>query len=262
MSSVLGLKPMIADERFCAYDAGPGSVLLLFLRGATLEPVVMREGTIPPHDGHGPLHYALAIPKGSVEQWAAHLAAHHVAVESRVDWKGGGVSLYFRDPDDEPGRAGDAGAVAELLSRRTETASLPRQQEETRMDRFTGGCLCGDVRIVATGRPYRVGLCHCLDCRKHHGALFHASAIFPEDAVTVEGETRDYAGRFFCPRCGSSVFGRSGDEVEVNLGTLDAPDQFVPTYELWTVRRESWLPPFPLAHHYEHDREGTGRFEE
>ena len=67
------------------------------------------------------------------------------------------------------------------------------------MDRFTGGCLCGNVRIVATGRPYRVGICHCLDCRKIHGALFHASAIFPADAVTIDGETRDYAGRFFCP---------------------------------------------------------------
>jgi len=51
-------------------------------------------------------------------------------------------------------------------------------------ERFTGGCLCGSVRIVASGRPYRVGVCHCLDCRKHHGALFHASAIFPQDAVT------------------------------------------------------------------------------
>jgi len=50
--------------------------------------------------------------------------------------------------------------------------------------------------------------------------------------------------------------------VEVNLGALDAPDQFVPTYELWTLRRESWLPAFPLARHYERDREGTGRFEE
>ena len=43
------------------------------------------------------------------------------------------------------------------------------------MERFTGGCLCGDVRIVASGRPNRVALCHCLDCRKHHGALFSAS---------------------------------------------------------------------------------------
>lgn len=130
------------------------------------------------------------------------------------------------------------------------------------MDQFTGGCLCGDVRIVASGRPYRVGVCHCLDCRKHHGALFHSSAIFPESAVTVTGETRDYKGRFFCPRCGSPVFGRSADEIGVNLGALDAPDQLTPTYELWTIRRESWLPPFPFVRAYERDREGTSRFEE
>ena len=126
------------------------------------------------------------------------------------------------------------------------------------MDRFTGSCLCGDVRIVATGRPYRVGLCHCLDCRKHHGALFFAAAIFAQDAVTVDGQTHHYAGRHFCPRCGSSVFARSADEIELHLGTLDAPDQLMPTYECWVVRRESWLPPFPLAQHYRHDREATG----
>ena len=130
------------------------------------------------------------------------------------------------------------------------------------MDSFTGGCLCGDVRLVATGGPYRVGVCHCLDCRKHHGALFHASAIFPRDAVTITGTPRDFAGRFFCPRCGSSVFGRSGDEVEVNLGSLDVPDQLTPTYELWTVRRESWLPPFPFAHHHARDRDASDRTED
>lgn len=123
------------------------------------------------------------------------------------------------------------------------------------MENHTGGCLCGAVRIVATGRPDRVGLCHCLDCRKHHGALFHASAVFPQDAVTVTGETRAYEGRHFCPRCGSSVFSCSGAEIEVHLGTFDAPDRFTPTYELWTIRREHWLPPFPLAHYYARDRD-------
>jgi hypothetical protein len=129
------------------------------------------------------------------------------------------------------------------------------------MDQVTGGCLCGDIRIVATGAPYRVGLCHCLDCRKHHGALFHASAIFPEDAVRIDGEAAVFGGRFFCPRCGSSVYQRTGDEVEVSLGALDAPDIFLPTYELWTIRREKWLPPFPLARHYGKDRPSTGRNE-
>lgn len=130
------------------------------------------------------------------------------------------------------------------------------------MEGLTGGCLCGDVRIVATGEPYRVGLCHCLDCRKHHGALFFAAAMFPQDAVTIAGESRAYNGRHFCPRCGSSVFARQGDEIELHLGTLDEPDRLAPTYESWAVRRETWLPPFPLAHSYERNREGTGRFEE
>ena len=130
------------------------------------------------------------------------------------------------------------------------------------MDQFTGGCLCGHVRFVASGRPYRVGLCHCLDCRKHHGAVFYAAAIFPAEAVAIEGEARDYAGRFFCPRCGSSVFARSGDEIEVHLGSLDAPDQLIPTYENWVVRRESWLAPFPSMNHYDRDREAIGRSED
>ncbi|WP_427024446.1 GFA family protein [Aureimonas ureilytica] len=129
------------------------------------------------------------------------------------------------------------------------------------MEEVSGGCLCGDIRFVASGAPYRVGLCHCLDCRKHHGALFHASAIFPAEAVTIRGEPRAYGGRCFCARCGSSVFGRSGDEIEIHLGSLDAPDRFQPTYELWTLRREGWLPPFPLSRHYERDRGSAGRFE-
>ena len=129
------------------------------------------------------------------------------------------------------------------------------------MDRTTGGCLCGEVRIVAEGQPLRVGLCHCLDCRKHHGAVFFAAAIYAQQAVTIAGETRDFQGRHFCPRCGSSVFARCDDEIEVHLGALDAPDRFVPTYECWTVRRESWLPPLPQTKRYERDREGTGRSE-
>ena len=136
------------------------------------------------------------------------------------------------------------------------TEPLPAPPRETH-----GGCLCGAVRVVATGEPTRVGLCHCLDCRKHHGALFHASAVFPEDAVTVNGETRHFAGRHFCPRCGSSLFGRSGDEVEVNLGCLDGTDQLTPSYESWIIRRDPWLPPFPLTRHYERDRDTSSRSE-
>jgi hypothetical protein len=75
--------------------------------------------------------------------------------------------------------------------------------------RHTGGCLCGAVRLEMSGEPYRMGICHRLDCRKHHGTIFSASTVYPADAVTVTGETRSHRDRRFCPDCGSSVFARS-----------------------------------------------------
>lgn len=122
------------------------------------------------------------------------------------------------------------------------------------MDRVTGGCLCGAVRVVAEGAPLRVGLCHCMDCRKHHGAVFHASAVYAEGRVAVTGEVAEYRGRCFCPVCGSSVFSRSPGEVEVHLGALDEVGVFAPSYELWTIRREGWLPAFPGMVGFEGDR--------
>src|SRR3546814_10023888 len=86
--------------------------------------------------------------------------------------------------------------------------------------------------------PYTTLFRSCLDCRKHHDALFFAAAIFPTEAVTIDGATHEYRGQHFCPRCGSSVFARYADEAEVHLGSLNGPDQFAPTYENWTIRRE------------------------
>ena len=118
-----------------------------------------------------------------------------------------------------------------------------------------GGCLCGKVRFSAEGEPDRVGICHCLNCRKHHGAVFYAAAVYSHEAVTVAGDTASYEGRHFCPACGSSVFAVSGDEIELHLGALDDPDQFQPGYELWTERRASWLPAFEGAETLKRDRD-------
>jgi catechol 2,3-dioxygenase-like lactoylglutathione lyase family enzyme len=96
---VLGLKAINKDQRFAGYDAGPRSVLLLFKRGSTLDTVHMPGGTIPPHDGHGPLHVAFAIAANDLAGWEARLAADGIAVEGRTDWPRGGKSIYFRDPD-------------------------------------------------------------------------------------------------------------------------------------------------------------------
>jgi hypothetical protein len=136
------------------------------------------------------------------------------------------------------------------------------ERMEDVMQRATGGCLCGALRFTVTGAPYRVGICHCLDCRKNQGALFHASAIFPEDAVAITGTWQSYQDRSFCPTCGSPVFAHIGDEIGINLGAFDATDQFRPTYELWTIRREGWLPEFPGLRRYDRNRESEGRTED
>jgi hypothetical protein len=119
---------------------------------------------------------------------------------------------------------------------------------------FAGGCLCGKVRLAIGGEPLRVGICHCLDCRKQYGGIFYTFAVFPVAAVAVTGETAHYGFRHFCPVCGSSVFDKRGTEIEVNAGTFDSDNVVRPTYETWVCRRERWLPAFPVEHRYERDR--------
>jgi catechol 2,3-dioxygenase-like lactoylglutathione lyase family enzyme len=96
---VLGLDCVHADPRMRALDANGRGLLLLFVRGATLEPVATPGGTIPPHDGHGPQHLAFSVEAEALPDWRARLEARGVALESETRWPRGGTSLYFRDPD-------------------------------------------------------------------------------------------------------------------------------------------------------------------
>ncbi|MEZ5828195.1 MAG: GFA family protein [Hyphomicrobiales bacterium] len=126
----------------------------------------------------------------------------------------------------------------------------------------TGSCACGQVRVKARGEPYRVGVCHCLTCRKAHGAPFNFYAVFPPEAVTVAGEVTTFASsdnvrRYSCSICGAPIYSTYGrdDEFYLHPGSFDEPGAFAPTYELWTIRREPWLPEFPtVRHRYEKNR--------
>jgi catechol 2,3-dioxygenase-like lactoylglutathione lyase family enzyme len=106
---VFGFVSMTEDERIAALDTGPGRVLILFKRGSTLKPARVGTGFIPPHGGHGALHFALAIPDVAYADWTRHLAAHAVVIESEVAWPRGGRSLYFRDPDGNLGELATPG---------------------------------------------------------------------------------------------------------------------------------------------------------
>lgn len=103
---VFGLRPMFHDERVVAYPIGP-SVFLLFQQGTTDKPARPHGGLIPPHDGHGHLHFAFSIPAEALEAWRERLHARGIDIEGEVKWPKGAHSLYFRDPD---------GNLAELVT--------------------------------------------------------------------------------------------------------------------------------------------------
>jgi catechol 2,3-dioxygenase-like lactoylglutathione lyase family enzyme len=87
------------DHRMRAYDVGGNGVLLLFPEGQSLQPIETPGGSIPPHDGSGPMHIAFSVSADELEAWQRHLAAAGVALEGRTQWRRGGISVYFRDPD-------------------------------------------------------------------------------------------------------------------------------------------------------------------
>ena len=96
--ALLGVIPMVDNERLVAIDAGEGTVLLLFQKGAA-SAVTLPGGLVPAHESGGAGHFAFAIDAAHVPAWEARLAALGIAIESRVTWQRGGLSLYFRDPD-------------------------------------------------------------------------------------------------------------------------------------------------------------------
>jgi catechol 2,3-dioxygenase-like lactoylglutathione lyase family enzyme len=97
---ILGLRLIFSEEdRLRAYSVADRDVLLLFKRGATTQPIRIPAGLIPPHDGSGQNHFALAVSANELAAWETHLAAHSIEIESRAHWPLGGTSIYFRDPD-------------------------------------------------------------------------------------------------------------------------------------------------------------------
>lgn len=96
---VLGAAILLDTQRLVALDVAGTSVLLLFQRGATSEPLATPGGVVPPHGASGEQHLAFAIDAGALEEWRRHLAGSGIAIESEVTWPRGGSSLYVRDPD-------------------------------------------------------------------------------------------------------------------------------------------------------------------
>ncbi|MGH8172516.1 MAG: GFA family protein [Rhodanobacteraceae bacterium] len=125
-----------------------------------------------------------------------------------------------------------------------------------------GGCLCGATRYRTSADPRALTLCHCNSCRRASGAPSVAWAVF--SAETFEF-TKDEPARFrsspnvertFCARCGTPLTYQSDsrrDAIDVTTATLDEPDRFAPTFEIWVGEKIAWetlddkLPHYPRS---------------
>jgi hypothetical protein len=95
-----------------------------------------------------------------------------------------------------------------------------------------GGCLCGAVRFSVTAPLRDVLVCHCIECRRWHGAP-SASSACPRERLLLD-ESRGlrwiaspasdaHARRGFCSECGSSLFWDAPDRdyVAIAAGAID-----------------------------------------
>ncbi len=114
-------------------------------------------------------------------------------------------------------------------------------------------CLCEHVRIEADLPTERVGHCHCVNCRRAHGAGIWTWAAFrPERVRIVSGEdalTRyvsdTEATRSFCSICGSTLTYESPrwpDILDISLANIREPLDGAPSRHAYADRSPSWCP--------------------
>lgn len=121
------------------------------------------------------------------------------------------------------------------------------------MTQRLASCSCGQLTANARGEPVRVSVCHCLACQRRTGSPFAAQARFPEEAVTIEGRSTEYAlvgdegttARFhFCPECGATVFYRMDaipGFVAIPVGAFADPRFPPPSMSVYGIRQHAWV---------------------
>lgn len=114
-------------------------------------------------------------------------------------------------------------------------------------------CSCGALHLTLGAPPQLVVACHCLDCQRRTGAPFGVGAFFPAAAMTVSGETREFAREGesggtvrnrFCPECGSTVYWTADalpGLVGVAVGAFGEPGYTPPSRSIFERSKHGWV---------------------
>lgn len=126
-------------------------------------------------------------------------------------------------------------------------------------------CCCGQLKVVCTGEPVRVSICHCLECQRRTGSVFGVQARFRrEDVSAIEGrstafsrvgDSGNFATLHFCPVCGSTVYWEPNalpDFISIAVGAFADPHFPAPKVSVYEARRHAWaLPPGLELEHWD-----------
>lgn len=119
------------------------------------------------------------------------------------------------------------------------------------MDVVEGGCLCAAVRYRVSGAPLATSSCHCRTCRRASGAPSVAWIVLrTEDFAFASGQPVAFRStppvvRTFCGKCGTPLtyqHDASAATIDVTTASLDHPERFPPTREIWLDHKISWAP--------------------
>ena len=117
--------------------------------------------------------------------------------------------------------------------------------------RVEGGCLCGLVRYRVKGKPLSIVNCHCVLCRRVSGAPFvtwltlNAKDLTFTKMLPVRFPSSSKADRSFCEQCGTPItfqYRARRKFIDVTVGSLDAPERFVPTMNIYMRSHIRWVP--------------------
>lgn len=134
----------------------------------------------------------------------------------------------------------------------------------------TRECHCGQLKVIVSGEPGRVYVCHCKACQRRTGAVVHSGAVYSKNQVRFEGEDKVYARgaasgfevRFhFCPNCGSSVYwegDRFPEICGIAVGSFADPNFPAPNDSAWEESMHPWLSLPSVAEHFQQGRPYPG----